>query len=219
MSGLADSEHRQQIAAVMKEVFADGFLRLDRLSKSQAVLKKPRRHTPEIIEAVPAGLRYRKDNIATKTAPVWRGRLTTPLTPWAVRMQIIAQAEGDTDAQRQTYVRRRLTALDRALTDDEAAALEEWLICEEMLSGRTKGQSWGDRTGGGSGQRSPVPDSMMARMERHAELRRRMPVPLLFTLIHFATMMSNPYWDFGPRAQQRRTIQAIQRAAAWLASN
>jgi hypothetical protein len=219
VSELTEGEHREQIAVVFAEFFADGLHRLDKLRKSQAVLKRLRRHNPEIIEAVPAGLGYRKDNIATKTAPVWRGRVTTPLTPWAVRMQIIAQAEGNTDEQRHTYVRRRLTALDRALTDDEAAALEEWLICEEVLSGRAKGQSWGDRTGGGSGQRSPVPDSMMARMERHAELRRRMPVPLRFTLIHFATMMGNPYWDFGPRAQQRRTIQVIQRAAAWLAGN
>jgi hypothetical protein len=164
-----------------------------------------------------ASKRIHLDNIATKLAPVWRGRLTTPLTPFAVRMQLIAQAEGSTDGERQLYVRRRLTALDRALTDDEAAALEEWLICEEVLSGRAKGQSWGDRTGGGAGRASPIPDRMMERLQRHAELQRTMPGANAATLRRFAELMRDPYWDFGPRLQQRRTIQAIKLAAAWLA--
>lgn len=159
------------------------------------------------------------DNLATELAPVWRGRLTTPLTPYAIRMQLLAQAEGDTELQRVTYVRRRLTALDRALTDDQAAALEEWLICEELLAGSAKGQSWGDRTGGGGSGRSPIPDGMMARMRRHAELQRRIPRAHLAVLNAFAAMMRDPLWDFGPRLQQRRTIAAIKLAAAWLASN
>lgn len=162
--------------------------------------------------------RVQLDNLGTKLSPTWRGRIVGPLTPFAVRMQIIAQAEGDTESERVTYVRRRLTALDRALTDDEAAALEEWLLCEELLSGSAKGQSWGDRTGGGSGRASPIPDRMMERMKRHAELKRLIPGTHRATLHRFAAMMRDPYWTFGPRTEQRRTIRAIQLAAAWLAS-
>lgn len=219
VSGLTMDEHRDQMAVAFAEFFADGLHRLDRLRKSQAVLRKPRRHMLETVEAAPDRLRYRKDNLATKTAPVWRGRLTTPLTPFAVRMQLLAQAEGNTNAERHAYVRRRLTVLDRALSDNEAAALDEWLICEELLDGRAKGQSWCDGGGGGDGRPSPISDRMMARMERHAELRRRMPGVHRITLQRFAAMMRNPYWDFGPRAQQRAAIRAIQQAAAWLAAN
>jgi hypothetical protein len=38
------------------------------------------------------------------------------------------QAADLLDSERQKYVGRRITALDRALSDDEAAALDEWLL-------------------------------------------------------------------------------------------
>lgn len=160
--------------------------------------------------------RIHLDNLATKTAPVWRGRIITPLTPFSVRLQLLAQAEGATGAERHAYVRRRLTALDRALTDDEASALEEWLLCEEILSGRAKGQSWGDASGGGTGRPSPIPDRMMGVMRRHADLNRRMPRLHRVTLDRLAAMMRDPYWDFGPRPEQRRRIAQIKAAACWL---
>lgn len=214
---LTDAEHRRQISAVIEKIFADGEQALERLRNSQAHLSRVDRHEPET--APPPSSRRTHDNLGTELAPVWRGRLTTPLTPYTIRLQLLAQAEGATQAQRQAYVRRRLTALDRALTDDEAAALEEWLICEEMRDGRAKGQSWGDSGGGGNVRPSPLPDRMMARMRRHADRRRRIPAVHLATLNGFAAMMRNAYWDFGPRAEQRRTIAAIKLAAAWLAAN
>ncbi len=214
VSGLTDEQHRQQISAVMVEVFAEGARALERLRNSQADLSRTDRHDTQLPPSPPP--RRTHDNLATELAPVWRGRLTTPLTPWAVRRQLIAQAEGKTDDARRVYVSRRLTPLDRALNDDEASALEEWLLCQEMLAGRAKGQSWGDTAGGGATQRSPIPDRMMRRLQLHARLQRHMPARHQITLQAFAAMMRDPLWDFGPRPQQRRTIAAIRLAAAWL---
>jgi len=91
--------------------------------------------------------RIQFDNIATPGAPVWRRRLRKPYTCWAVRMELVRQSAELPDGERQLYVRRRLTELDKALGDDEAEALERWLDCEEMLCGRVKIGDYGDRTG------------------------------------------------------------------------
>jgi hypothetical protein len=170
------------------------------------------------------------DNIATPGAPVWRGRVTTPLTPPAVRSQLINQSADLADAERQRYVSRRLTALDRALDDDEAAALDEWLVCEELLNGRTKSGDWGDRTSGGGGWASPIPDTMMARCARHAALKRRLPAIHLEALYALTVMSSAPYWDLadvgtklcGPQKTahraKKRFIDRIKAAAFALAA-
>src|SRR6185503_8967379 len=111
--------------------------------------------------------RIQFDNIATPGAPVWRRRLRKPYTCWAVRMELVRQSAELPDGERQLYVRRRLTELDKALGDDEAEALERWLDCEEMLCGRVKIGDYGDRTGGGSGMASPVPDRLVEALEAH----------------------------------------------------
>lgn len=110
------------------------------------------------------------DNIATPGAPVWRRRIRKPFTVKAVRLQLIAQAADLPELERERYVRRRLTKLDLALTDEQAEAVEEWLLCEELLSGRVKISDYGDRTGGGSGRASPIPDALMGRLKRHSKL-------------------------------------------------
>lgn len=169
------------------------------------------------------------DNIATPGAPVWRRRLRKPFTCWAVRTDLLRQAADLPDRERQLYVRRRLTELDKALSDDEAEALERWLDCEELLQGRVKISDYGDRTGGGSGQASPVPDRVIAAMEDHAQAKRRMPRHMRAVLQLLGRMMEAPAWDYAVAGQligartedhkaKRRFIEACRNAAAFLAN-
>src|SRR5688572_26027308 len=94
-------------------------------------------------ERMKGSKREHLDNMATPGAPVWRRRLRKPYTCWAVRADLLRQAADLPDRERQLYVRRRLTELDKALSDDEAEALERWLDCEEMLQGRVKISDYG----------------------------------------------------------------------------
>ena len=169
------------------------------------------------------------DNIATPGAPVWRRRLRKPYTCWAVRMELVKQAAELPDDERQLYVRRRLTELDKLLGDDEAEALERWLDCEEMLGGRVKIADYGDRTGGGSGGASPVPDRVFQAMEDHAALKRAMSRHTRAVLHMLGQMMEAPSWDYsiagrilaphltGDKAK-RFFIEACRDAAAYLAN-
>lgn len=169
------------------------------------------------------------DNIATPGAPVWRRRFRKPFTCWAVRIELVRQAgELKDEGERQLYVRRRLTELDKALSDDQAEALERWLDCEEMLQGRVKIGDYGDRTGGGSGQVSPVPDRVLDALAAHAEAKRRMhPYPRK-VLAMLVAMMEAPQWDYAAAGQclgsraaphyvaKKRFIGAVREAAAFL---
>jgi hypothetical protein len=146
------------------------------------------------------------DNIATPGAPVWRRRIRKPFTCKAVRLQLIAQAADLPEIERERYVRRRLTKLDLALSDEQAEAVEEWLLCEELLSGRVKISDYGDRTGGGSGRASPVPDALMGRLREHARLGARVFCGWLDEL---ARMMEARHWQITDLE-----IEMIRRTAA-----
>ncbi len=56
------------------------------------------------------------------------------MTPLAVRLAIIEDAAAKPEAVRVRSLRRRLTALDRALSDQEAAALDRFTSCINALS-------------------------------------------------------------------------------------
>lgn len=168
------------------------------------------------------------DNIATPGAPVWRRRLRKPYTCWAVRMELVRQSAELPDGERQLYVRRRLTELDKALSDDEAEALERYLDCEETLGGRgaISNFSGSSRV---TGAASPVPDSVMEKLKLHAADKRLLPPSHAQVLNVLARMMENTAWDyamagrfiFGPDEHHRaknRFISAVRGAAAFLAA-
>lgn len=150
------------------------------------------------------------DNIATPGAPVWRRRIRKPFTCKAVRLQLIAQAADLPELERERYVRRRLTKLDLALTDEQAEAVEEWLLCEELLAGRVKISDYGGRTGGGSGQASPIPDALMGRLRAHATVGVRLGRGCV-AFHRLRLMMDSREW-----ALTDWDIRAICQAAAYL---
>jgi len=65
--------------------------------------------------------------------PVIRHRVRTPLTPIAVRMQILEETRELPEAVRLRSLRRRLTVLDRALSDADAANLDRLAEAETLL--------------------------------------------------------------------------------------
>lgn len=140
---------------------------------------------------------YHLDNLATANHPVWRRRIRLPLTPWAVRCDLIAQSAEVSEHERAAYVSRRLTALDRALRDEEAQALEEWLLCHELLNGRAQSSNYGDRTLTGRWLLGPISDAMMPRVNNHARNLPSIPARHRRILDALAAMMSSREWDFG----------------------
>jgi len=83
-----------------------------------------RQHTP-----------FTRDVLTPPGAPVIaRHRARTILTPLEVRRAILEDVASKPEAVRVRSLRRRLTVLDRMLTDQEAEALERLTTCINSLS-------------------------------------------------------------------------------------
>jgi hypothetical protein len=131
------------------------------------------------------------DNIGTAMAPTYRARIATPLTPRAVRAVIIAGAHDVSEAQRDAWIAERMTPLDRMLDDDQAAALELYVDCEQLLAGNARcGDYTGDRVmTSRSGGMSPLPDDRMAALAAHQEVKRKLGGPERNVLAIFVAQM------------------------------
>jgi hypothetical protein len=105
-------------------------------SKAKA---SPEKLEPGLAEG-PSGYRcqhspFTRDVLTPPGAPiVARHRTRTILTPLAVRRAIIEEAAARPEAGRIRSLRRRLTVLDRALSDEEAEALDRMTACLHSLS-------------------------------------------------------------------------------------
>lgn len=113
------------------------------------------------------------DNIATQLAPVWRARIATPLTPGAVRAQILEASQDIPETERVRWLQRRRTQLDKLLTEDEATVLERWCAAEERLNGSARtADITGDRVQTSRSQMAPLHDDELARLGWHAAIKR-----------------------------------------------
>jgi hypothetical protein len=105
-------------------------------AKAKHTKAKPR---PDLSEG-PSGHRrqhtpFTRDVLTPPGAPiVARHRARTVLTPLSVRRAIIEEAAAKPETVRVRSLRRRLTALDRALSDREAEVLERLTSCINSLS-------------------------------------------------------------------------------------
>ncbi len=98
--------------------------KLPRLDLAEAPNEHRRQHTP-----------FTRDILTPPGAPiVGRHRTRTLLTPLAVRRAIIEEAAAKPEPVRVRSLRRRLTQLDRALSDREAEALDRLTSCITSLS-------------------------------------------------------------------------------------
>lgn len=115
------------------------------------------------------------DNLATDDCPVWRARYYTPLTPRAVRNEITAKAMEVHESKRASWIEARLTPLDKLLSEEEAAALEQYVRCEELLAGNARcGDYTGDRVMTSRGEMSPIPDNLLVILAAHAQCKDRL---------------------------------------------
>lgn len=98
--------------------------KLPRQELAEAPNEHRRQHTP-----------FTRDVLTPPGAPiVARHRTRTLLTPLAARRAIVEEAAAKPEPVRVRSLRRRLTALDRALSDHEAEALDRLTSCINSLS-------------------------------------------------------------------------------------
>ena len=117
-----------------------------------------------------------RDNIATRSAPVYRYRVATPLTPVAVRLQLLDDACHIPQTERDDWLRSRRQPLDILLSEREAEALERWWTCEDWLAGNARVADFaGDRVQASRSNMTPLPDEVLPSLGRHRRIRRQLP--------------------------------------------
>lgn len=131
-----------------------------------------------------------RDNLATPSCPVWRLRIRTPLTPRAVRAEIARELAGLSDHERERRYHEQLTPLDKLLTDDEAHALEEFAMCEELLSGNARCSDYaGDRVQTSRNNMSPIADRFVIKLALHSKCKKMLGERELIVLYDFCAQM------------------------------
>lgn len=169
------------------------------------------------------------DNIGTKLAPTWRARNRGPLTPRAVRQEIVTAAMEQPESERAGWIDVRLTPLDRILTDDEARALEGYCLCEMICMGSARCADYaGDRVQTSRSDMSVLSDDWLTRLAAHAAAKARLGGPERNVLAVFvrqyvgedgAPSAAEAALVLGLRGQDRRASwwEAVKDAAAVLA--
>lgn len=122
------------------------------------------------------------DNIGTRDHPTPRHRIATPLTPRAVRIQMLKAPDWLDERRAAEWLEERraelpklLTELDRLLTDEEADTLERYIDNEELLAGNVRCADYAqERVYGGGRSGAPLSDDELEALEGHAAIRKRL---------------------------------------------
>jgi hypothetical protein len=160
------------------------------------------------------------DNLTPPGAPkVERERVEVPLTPWAVRSQVVEAAAEIPEAKRPAYVRRRATPLDRLVNDDEASALEAYATAEQEFT-RAKTTTYDAIRVDGGGVRDPDRIApRLALLRRHALVKKRLaPVEVEILQVFAAQMQgdtSAPDYDDAARRFRLAVRAEEQPSSAW----
>lgn len=164
------------------------------------------------------GQSMRRENIAALAGfKVWRYRSKIPLTPRAVRAQMV----------RDNGV--KLTPLDRVLSEHQADVLERWACNEQLLHGRTKTASLEKGGGGIVTGKAPIADGVIYQVGRHQRCKRTMSGNDLRILQTFTQQQNNDADALTPaeagleicpmaRNKSEAYYQALQGAAEGLIS-
>jgi len=171
-----------------------------------------------------------RDNIATPMAPIWRARIATPLTPRAVREQVLTSLGDINGADQQRFLAQRRSPLDKMLSEDEAEALERWARNEETMSGRARTADFcGDRVQTSRCNVAPLHDEALVALHRHMSIRKSLEPGSQEILTVFTRQMARDRetmspaeagLHFFPTAKNKRLAyyQALRDLAAWLVS-
>ena len=156
------------------------------------------------------------DNIATPGAPVWRARYATPLTPRAVRRELVKQAMELPELERGAWIDARRTPLDRLLSDDEADALEDYVACECVLAGNARCVDYaGDRVQTSRGEMDLISSDWLENLEGHIAVKKRLRRRDLQILTTFVRQMSNDDAPSDAEAAISLGLEGSDRRGAW----
>lgn len=145
-----------------------------------------------------------------------------------MRAQILAAAADIPAAERQQWINRRRSPLDKMLSEQEAEALERWTRNEEVMSGRIRVASYADeRVQTSSCSVAPLHDKAMAALNRHNVIRKRMQQRSLALLTVFTLQMARDREVVTPaqagciyfsdsKNKRDAYYRALRDAAAWL---
>lgn len=175
------------------------------------------------MRASPKNRQVKIDNLGTHDHPTPRFRIATPLTPHAVRQQMLTVPawleSGRAEAwleQRRAELSAMLTPLDLMLTEEEAWALERYCDNEQMLAGTVRGSDYSGARGRGSGgSAGPLPDDALEGLAAHAEAKKRLRHDLRGVLLVFLAMQ----WtmDGAPSPEQAAGMLGLQGGNRWQA--
>ncbi len=165
-----------------------------------------------------------RENLGTRSEPVWRYRTRVPLTTRAVRAQMLALPDWVPEdrveeflADRRAELASTRTELDTILTDEEADALERFAACEEARQGNARCPQWlAERVQASTSNYAPISDDQMQRLIAHARVKRAMPPHLVTVLqIFSAQQRAMPGAPSDAQAAMLLAIPGKHRRQAW----
>lgn len=121
-----------------------------------------------------AGRALDYDILTPQGAPqIVRVKIRTPITPQAVRRQLLDAVSEYPEDVRASELQQRLTPLDRHLGDDIVAALETYVAVEDG-AGRVKAASWDVQVQTSGNDRNPLPEARAKAATLHEGIKRRL---------------------------------------------
>lgn len=116
------------------------------------------------------------------------------ITPLAERLRIFEENEGKPEEFRARSLRRRLTRVDRVLTDMEASVLDRAFSAWLTIEGNVKGVSWDSQGIRGCGDRSPLSGRQLYEVGQYQQARAKLGVLLKERVDKLFAIMS-PWYD------------------------
>jgi hypothetical protein len=98
-----------------------------------------------------------------------RNRTKPIFTSWEVRLRIVDELREKTDDFKQRSLRRKLTKLDRALTDRQAHALDQAFSAWLILEGKSKSVDASAAGGKSSDDKLPLTEREFAQVARYKQ--------------------------------------------------
>lgn len=144
-----------------------------------------------------------------------RNRTKPIFTSWEVRKRMVDELREKTEDFKQRSLRRKLTKLDKALTDKQAFALDmaynAWLITE----GKSKSVDATAVHGGGDGQRLPLTEREFAQVAKFKRAVASWPGTWKWRLEQFFSLIA-PWAENQNLRPDARSIEQIVELAKML---
>jgi hypothetical protein len=116
------------------------------------------------------------------------------ITPLAERMRILEENEGKPEEFRSRSLRRRLTRVDRVLTDLEAGIIDRAFNAWLTIEGNVRGVSWDSQGIRGGGDRSPLSGRQLYEVGQYQQARAKLSILLKERMDRLFALMS-PWYD------------------------